>query len=192
MAIQEMTTPPARTRSNAAINRETAKAEKEAAEKTKRQEEGLASWINFGSAGLLMFGLHADAGALYMHAEPMSQAFVAYASTSERMSAGLDYLGKTAPLLDLAEKVLPCLLQLAANHNMIKPEMVAGLGVVRRETVIASMQTVLMERHMEALQKQQEAEEKYMRMQAEMQARMNPAQGQYVTAEQAAAGFQEN
>lgn len=166
-------TKPARTVASPATVKKEAEAKAELEAKIKRQEEGVAGIFQTGAAIALMIGWTADAGALYMHAEPISKGAVAYAQTDERISNGLDYIARVAPIMALAEPVGKLVAQLLANHNIVSPDKLASLGVVRPESIVNDTRAMIIDNHIRSEQNIAAAEQRYAEF---MQAKTRAAQ----------------
>lgn len=147
--------------------------EKRASVKQKAREEAANGVGQILAFGCMVAGQLADAGAIGLHWPNVAHEAAAIAETDEKMAKGLDYLLEVGPYGNLIVVVLPLVGQLLANHHIVKPEALAGAGVVHPEALEADVKAEMARRAMEAIRQQREAEAELRRMQAEMMAAQN-------------------
>lgn len=147
--------------------------EKRATGKQKAREEaanGIGQLISFG---FMVSGQLADAGAVGMHWPNIAHEAAAVAETDQKMARGLDYLLEVGPYGNLIIVCLPLVGQLLANHKIVKPEALAGAGVVHPEALEADVKASMARQAAEAVRQQRAAEEELMRLQMEMMGSQN-------------------
>jgi hypothetical protein len=131
------------------------------------------------TAGLVctITGQHADAGAIALHAPSLVPLYARTAEQYEPLGKLLDYFTTTGPLAEIAFATLPFVMQILANHKIVKP--VAAMGVLPPEALAADIRAGLARQQAEALAKQEAAE-------AELRA-MIDQQNNHVVSEEARA-----
>jgi hypothetical protein len=121
----------------------------------KEAAQGVAQLAGFG---LIVTRQYADAGAIGLHADPIIGELVALSDTNERVGKALDYLTEAGPYAGLVIATLPLVMQIMANHGMVKAELVAGSGVVPPQMLESQVRADMARQAAGALRAQQEAE----------------------------------
>jgi hypothetical protein len=144
--------------------------EKRASPKAKAREEaanGIGQMIAFGA---MVSGNLADAGAIGMHWPNMAHEAAQVAETDATMAGLLDKLLEVGPYGNLIIVSLPFVAQLLVNHKLVKPEAMAGAGVVHPDALEAEVKRDMALKAMEAMRQQQDAEAQMREMAEEMAA----------------------
>lgn len=126
---------------------------------------GLGQLLGFGC---IVLHQYADAGAIGMHFPPVAHEWALLADKNEKVAKGIDYLTEAGPYAGVIVSMMPLVLQLAANHNLIKAEMAGGAGVVPPEALTAQVRADMARQAQEAMRAQHEAEASLAAMAAEM------------------------
>lgn len=133
---------------------------------TKAREEAVASLGMFAQVPLLATKQLADAATIGEHWPKISHEIAVLAETQEPVANLIDPLMKVGPYAALIAAALPMAMQLAVNHNRLKPGM--G-GTVPATQLEAQMQTSMAHAELESLRAQQEAEQQAMRVRREIE-----------------------
>ena len=152
-----------------------AAAPKRASGKQNLREEaanGIGQMLAFGA---MVSGNLADAGAIGMHWPDMAHEAAVIAETDSTMAGLLDKLLEVGPYGKLIILGLPLVAQVLVNHRLVKPEAMAGAGVVHPDALAAQVKADMARKAMQAMREQQQAEQELQRMTAEMQAAQNGA-----------------
>jgi hypothetical protein len=116
---------------------------------------------------------YADAGAIGLHKDPIIDELVTLADSNEKIAKGIDYITEAGPYAGLVVAVMPLVMQLAANHKIVKAELVAGAGVVPPQALESQVRADMARQAAVALRQQQEAEQEL----ATLAAQMRPQDG---------------
>ena len=143
--------------------------EKRVSGKQKAREEAANGIGQLLSFGLMVSGQLADAGAIGQHWPNIAHEAAAVAETDQKMARGLDYLLEVGPYGNLIIVCLPLVGQLLANHKVVKPEALAGAGVVHPEALEADVKAHMARQAMAAIQQQKAAEEELAELRMRMQ-----------------------
>lgn len=152
--------------------------EKRATGRQKAREEAANGIGQILSFGFMVAGQLADAGAIGLHWPNIAHEAAAVAETDQRMAKGLDYLLEVGPYGNLIVVCLPLVGQLLANHKVVKPEALAGAGVVHPEALEADVKASMARQAAEAVRQQRQAEAELMALQQEMMASQNGGHSQ--------------
>jgi len=147
--------------------------EKRASGKQKAREEAANGVGQIIAFGCMVSGNLADAGATGMHWPNLAHEAAVIAETDSKMATGLDYLLEVGPYGNFIVAALPFVAQLLVNHGLVKPEAMAGAGVVHPEALAAEVRRDMAQKAMEAMRAQQEAEAQMRKMAEEMAAAQN-------------------
>lgn len=123
-----------------------------------KREEGAKGIFQLAGFGLIVTKQYADAGAIAKHGANISHELAALADKNDGVAKLLDYFTEAGPYAGLVAAVMPFALQIMANHNMIRADMVSGAGVVSPDALTAQIQAEMAKERAEALKAQQEAE----------------------------------
>lgn len=126
--------------------------------KTAAREEAANGIFQLAGFGCIILRQYADAGAINMHGANISREVAILADQNEGIARGLDYIMEAGPYAGLIVATMPLVLQLAANHGLIKAELVAGGGVVPPAALESQVKADMARQASEALKAQQEAE----------------------------------
>jgi len=146
--------------------------------------EGLQGLGQLASAGLLMFNQYADAAAIGQHYTPIAIELAKIADSNEAIAKPIDFLIEVGPYGALLTAVLPLAMQLAANHRMIKADMLIGQGVVPPEVLESQMRAQVAILQTQAMREQQAAMAEAQAIQREYESMMkdvNTHDGQTVS-----------
>lgn len=157
--------PPARSRKTA-TRTQAAKATVSSGNTYKR-EEAINGLFQLGGFGLIVAGQHADAGALGKYGPGIAREAAKLAETNDGVANLIDYLTEAGPYAGLVTACMPLLLQILANHKIMRAENLAGAGVVAPEAIAAEVRTQLAQQQADALKAQSEAERILSDLQAE-------------------------
>lgn len=143
----------------------------------KREEriDGVNGIFQLAGFGCIMTGQFADAGAIEMHGNNISNEIVTLAESNAGIAKGVDMLLQVGPYAGLVTAAMPLVLQFLVNHNVLPAEKMAGFNVVRPEVLESQVKTILTKQAMEAMKAQREAENELAEMQQEMMASQNGA-----------------
>lgn len=177
MPFEKTATPPPRintqARDTARETRQVQRKQEAVSKKTKERAEGLIGIAQLASFGCIIKGQYADAGAIAKHGPNLALEAAKLGESNDQVGKALDTLNATGPYAGLIAVGLPLVLQLLANHGKIKPEAVAGAGVVSPASLEAETKTSMMKQQAEALRAQQAAERELMLLAAEMEMSAN-------------------
>jgi hypothetical protein len=127
--------------------------------KTAAREEAANGIFQLAGFGCVVTHQYADAGAISMHGPTISRELAQTAETSEPIAKALDYIMDAGPYAGLIVAVMPLVLQLMANHGVIKAELVSGGGVVPPKALESQVKADMAKQAAEALRAQEAAEE---------------------------------
>lgn len=147
--ITTVSAPPKRTNTRPAAAAKKAAASDQT--RNEHREAGLKQGASFLSFGLIAAGLKADAGAINRFGPGMITAIVEVAETDDKLGEKLDMFADAGPWAKVFASGLPLLFQFAANHKVVKAEALAGVGIVKPETLEIETETMLMKQHAAAL-----------------------------------------
>jgi hypothetical protein len=114
---------------------------------------------------------YADAAAVGVHGDPIIREVVKLGEQVPEVGNALDYLAKAGPYTALLTACLPLAMQLAVNHDRLKPNSLMP-NVVSRETMEARAKADMAKMEMMAIKLQQDAEQELRDLQ-DQQARAN-------------------
>jgi hypothetical protein len=129
----------------------------------------------------MVTGQLADAGAIGHHWPGFAHELAMTADNDPKLAKALDKLLEVGPYGNLIIAALPLVGQLLANHALVKPEAMAGMGVVHPETLTAEAKAMLARQAAEAARMQRQAEEdlRAAQMEAMQQSQNGSAPGQH-------------
>lgn len=137
-----------------------------------KRTEGLNGIGQLGQGLCLMFGQYADAAAIGMHWGPVASELAKIADSNETVAKPIDFLIEVGPYGALVEAALPFVLQILANHKLIKAEAMLGSNVVTPEVLDAQMKAQVMRTQAQAMRAQQAALADAQAAQSEMEEMM--------------------
>jgi hypothetical protein len=165
------TAPPRRT-PRASTSRQTSSATRSVSlpvktKKAEREEavEGIFQLVQFAC---VVRGNHSDAGAIGLHGKPIAHETAELADKDERVAKSIDYLLNLGPYAGLIAAVTPLLIQVMANHNRIKTDGLAHMGIMSPKTLEAQSRAAFAKQALEAVKIQKEAEAELQKLQDEM------------------------
>lgn len=123
-----------------------------------RRKELVEGVFGLGGLACLMAGQFSDSAAITMHAPGIAHEAATLAETNDGLAKGIDYLTTVGPYAALVTAAMPLVLQLAANHKLVKAEALAGVGVVSPDILESQMKADMLRKQTEAVKAQQEAE----------------------------------
>src|SRR5215467_16068543 len=144
--------------------------------KSAERREAVQGIFQLAGFGCIIMHQYADAGAIGMHSGPIVEELVSLSETNESVGKALDYLGQAGPYAGLIVAVMPLALQLAANHRLVKAEMIYAAGVVPPQALESQVKADMARQASEALRAQQEAEAELARL-AALQTSQEPSEG---------------
>lgn len=147
--------------------------EKRASGKQKVREEAANGIGQLLAFGCMVSGSLADAGAISMHWPNVAHEAALVAETDAKMASALDKLLEVGPYGNLIIATLPLVAQLLVNHKIVKPEAMAGAGVVHPDALEAQVKANMARKAMEAMREQAQAEAELRRVTEEMAAAQN-------------------
>lgn len=147
--------------------------EPRASAKQKAREEAANGIGQILAFGCMVSGNLADAGAIGMHWPGLAHEAAVIADTDAKMASALDYLLQVGPYGNFIVAALPLVAQVIVNHGIVKPEAMAGAGVVHPDTLAAEVKRDMALKAMEAMRAQQEAEAQMREMAQQMRASAN-------------------
>jgi hypothetical protein len=92
------------------------------------QVEGILTWVQLATAGLMMSGNGADAIAIGQHGPSIVTEVVNLGDENESIRKAVEFITATGPMTKLITLVMPLALQLATNHKMINATGVPGVS----------------------------------------------------------------
>jgi hypothetical protein len=106
---------------------------------TEAREEGLQGIAQIATAILILTKNYPDAGAVDMHAEPISHEIALLASENEKIGSIVDRITALGPYAGLLTAVMPLAMQILVNHDRIQAD-AAGLfgGKVMSKDALAA------------------------------------------------------
>lgn len=137
------------------------------------RQEAVDGIFQIVGLGCIITGQYADAGAISMHGPPIAQEVASLAEKNEQIAKGVDALLQVGPYAGLVAAVMPLVLQLMVNHNVVPAEKLANANVVKPEVLEAQVKTHMARQAMEAMQAQKAAEEELRLMHEEMASSQN-------------------
>lgn len=108
--------------------------------------------------GCIITHQYADAGAINMHGAAVARELALLSEKNAGIARGLDYLTEAGPYAGLITALMPFTLQIMANHNLIRADMLAGAGVVPPEALAGEVRAQMTLQAREAVRAQKEAE----------------------------------
>lgn len=147
-----------------------------ASPKAKDREEAANGIFQLAGFGMIVTKNYADAGALGKYGPGIAHELAGLAEKNDGIAKILDYMGEAGPYAGLITAVMPLILQIMANHNMVKAEALAGAGVVAPAALSATVQADMARQTAEALKAQRDAEAEIRNIQADMQPKSGPAE----------------
>jgi len=141
-----------------------------------KRTEGLNGLGQLGQGLCLMMGQYADAAAIGMHWGPVASELAKIADSNETIAKPIDFMIEIGPYGALLEAAIPFVLQILANHKLIKAEAMLGSNVVTPEVLDAQMKAQVMRTQAQAMRAQQAALADAQAAQAEMEEMMRAQQ----------------
>jgi hypothetical protein len=138
-----------------------------------KREEGLNGVGQLGIAGCLLAKQYADAGAIGKHWPRVSHELAALSDTNEGVAKVVDLVTEIGPYGALLLAVMPLIMQLAANHGMIKADNALGGDIVPPAVLEAQMKADIATMQAEALRQQQQALREMAEAQADYEAELS-------------------
>ncbi|SRR6266568_1055550 len=150
----------------------------------KRQEaiDGVFQIMQFGC---IAFGNFADAGAIGLHGPPFGNEIVSLAGQNKFVASKVDLLIEAGPYAGIIAAGLPFVIQILANHGLLKASQWANAGVVPKEQLELQMQSTIMQQQMAARQMQRDMEKEMSRLRDEMVDSPNGESAVYAERDQA-------
>lgn len=134
-----------------------------------KRTEGLNGLGQLAQGLLLMTGQYADAAAMGMHWGGISSEVAKIADSNETVAKPVDFLIEIGPYGALIEAAIPFVMQILANHKVIKPEAMLGSNIVSPEVLEAQMKAKMLQMQAQAMRAQQQALAEAQAAQAEME-----------------------
>lgn len=126
--------------------------------KLAERREAVDGAFQLAGFALIVGRQYADAGALGIHGPAISRELVDLSDKNEKIAKALDYLTEAGPYAGLIVATMPLILQVMANHGIVKAEMVATGGVVPPAALESQVKADMARQAAEALRAQHEAE----------------------------------
>ena len=166
MALASMSDFKAPPRAAATAKRESAAKATAVKGKTAAREEAANGIFQLAGFGCIITRQYADAGAINLHGAPVAHELALLAEKNASIGKGLDYLMEAGPYAGLITALMPLVLQLMANHKVIRADMVSAAGVVPPEALTADVKAHMARQAHEALMAQKAAEAQLANFQA--------------------------
>ena len=144
---------------------------------TEKRTEGLNGLGQLAQGLCLMMGQYADAATFGMHFPPVARELAAVAESNETIAKPIDFLIEIGPYGALLEAAIPLVMQMLANHRLIKAEAMIGSNIVPPEVLEAQMKAQVMRVQAQAMRDQQVAMAEAQAAQREMQEMMASQNG---------------
>jgi hypothetical protein len=132
--------------------------------KLNARQEAVNGVFQLAGFGLIVAGQHADAGALGEHGPAISHELAALSEKNSKVAAFIDSLTEAGPYAGLVIAVMPLVLQILANHKIVKGDLSAA-GVIAPEVLEAQVKTELARKQAAAIIAQHEAEDQLQHLQ---------------------------
>lgn len=126
--------------------------------KVSEREDALHGIVQLAGMGLIIAGQHADAGAVNLHGPGIAHEFAALSEKNEKIARGIDYITEAGPYAGVVMATMPLVLQLLANHKILRAEALTGAGVQSPDAIAATVKADLARQAHAAMQDQQAAE----------------------------------
>lgn len=125
----------------------------------------------------VMTGQYADAATIGMHGSPVAKELANIAEANETIAKPIDFLIEIGPYGALLEACIPMVMQVLANHGIIKAEAMLGSNIVPPQVLEAQMKAQIMRMQAQAMRDQQQALAEAQAAQREMQEMMAAQNG---------------
>lgn len=122
-----------------------------------KRTEGLNGLGQLAQGLLLMTGQYADAAAVGMHLGGIATEVAKIADSNETVAKPVDFLIEVGPYGALIQATVPFVLQILANHKVIKADALMGSNVVPPDVLDAQMKAQIMRTQALAMREQQAA-----------------------------------
>src|SRR6185437_487111 len=109
-----------------------------------KRTEGLNGLGQLAQGLLLMTGQYADAAAIGMHFGGIASEVAKIAESNETVAKPVDFLIEVGPYGALIQATIPFVMQILANHKVIKADALVGSNVVPPEVLDAQMKAQMM------------------------------------------------
>lgn len=109
-----------------------------------KRTEGLNGLGQLAQGLLLMTGQYADAAAVGMHFGGIASEVARIADSNETIAKPVDFLIEVGPYGALIQATIPFVLQILANHKVIKADALIGSNVVPPDVLDAQMKAQIM------------------------------------------------
>jgi hypothetical protein len=131
-------------------------------------KNAIGETLGAASMILVMFGLKADAGAIAVYGESISQEVATVADDYDQVANAVDYLSRGSIWIGLITALAPLGMQIAGNHNLVPENMRKTAGLYSRETMVSIIDTQLAEREAQILKEQKASHDKLAALKAEI------------------------
>lgn len=132
-----------------------------------REREGMVAQLGmFAQVPLLATKQFADAGAVGLHWPKIAHELAVLAESQEAVANVIDPLIRVGPYAGLIAAVLPLAMQLAVNHNRIKP---GSMGTVPSVSLSSQVESAMAQEELRAMRSQLEAEREAAAIRAEIE-----------------------
>jgi hypothetical protein len=139
---------------------------------TERRAKGLMELAQLGQGICLMAGLYADAAAIGQHFPPVAGELANVADSSDMIAKPIDFIIEVGPYGALIAAGMPLVMQILANHRVLKADMLLSQGVVPPELLEEQMKAQVARMQLEARKQQQQAMYEAQQAQKEFDAMM--------------------
>lgn len=134
-----------------------------------KRTEGLNGLGQLAQGLCLMMGQYADAATFGMHWSPIASEVARIADSNDTVAKPVDFLIEIGPYGALVQAAMPFVMQILANHKVIKVDAMLGSGVVAPEVLDAQMKAQVMRAQAAAMREQQMALAEAQQAQREME-----------------------
>lgn len=122
-----------------------------------KRTEGLNGLGQLAQGLLLMTGQYADAAAVGLHFGGIASEVAKIADSNETVAKPIDFLIEVGPYGALIQATIPFVMQILANHKVIKADALMGSNVVPPDVLEAQMKAQIMRTQALAMREQQAA-----------------------------------
>lgn len=133
---------------------------------TAEREEMVAQLGMFAQVPLMATKQFADAGAIGIYWPKIAKEVAKLAETEEAVANVIDPLIRVGPYAGLIAAVLPLAMQIAVNHNRIKP---GAMGTVPAVSLASQVESAMAQEELRAMRQQLEAEREAAAIRAEIE-----------------------
>jgi hypothetical protein len=124
---------------------------------TERRAKGLMELGQLAQGICLMAGQYADAAAIGKFFPPVAGELANVADSTDVLARPIDFIIEVGPYGALIAAGMPLVMQIMANHRLVKADMLMAQGVVPPELLEQQMKAQVAQMQLQAQRAQQEA-----------------------------------